>query len=148
MKISTTFFGSQEINEQENLVFPHGLLGLERCTRFKLFHEEGKPTVFWLQSLDDPGVTFSIAPPSMFGLGYEFTLTDAEAREIDLRDPNDVAVVIILRRAGEEAGAAPLPNHPHITGNIKGPLVINLRSRLGIQKVLPRLEQTTLLRAV
>jgi flagellar assembly factor FliW len=147
MKISTTYFGSQEIDEQAVLTFPHGLLGLEQCQRFKLFHEEGKPTVFWLQSLDDPGVTLSIASPAMFGLGYEFSLTDEEARAIDLRDPNDVAVAIILRRA-EEPGASPLPNHPNITGNVNGPLVINLRSRRGMQKVLARLEQTTLLRAV
>jgi flagellar assembly factor FliW len=147
MKISTTFFGQQEISEESIITFAGGLPGFERATRFKLFHEEGKPTVFWLQSVDQPEVMLSVAPPELFGLGYEFALSDDEERQLDLRDPDEAGVFIVLRRAGEDSQATPLPNHPKISANLNAPLIINLRARRGLQKVLPQLEQTTLLRA-
>ncbi|MFA5531959.1 MAG: flagellar assembly protein FliW, partial [Thiohalomonadaceae bacterium] len=67
MQITTRFFGRQEISEEQIITFPRGLAGFEQCKRFKLFHEEGKPSVFWLQSVDAADVTFSVAGPELLG---------------------------------------------------------------------------------
>lgn len=143
MKISTTYFGQQEVDPETLLTFPNGLPGFEDSTRFKLFHEEGKPTVFWLQSVDDPQLTLSIADPAMFNLAYELPLEDADLELLDLKDPNDVVVMIILAQApaGDE-----VPNS-NVRANLKAPLVINGSNRTGMQKVMQEVEQTTLLRA-
>ena len=139
MKISTLYFGEQEISSDTVLQFPAGLPGFESCTRFKLFHEEGKPTVYWLQALDDPSVMFSVTEPQRIGLAYELMLSDAESEALQLEDSTDVAVLVMLSRPDQDG---PVRAHQN------SPLVINLRQRLGLQKSLPRLQEITLLRAV
>jgi flagellar assembly factor FliW len=143
MKISTTYFGPQDVDPDTLLTFPNGLPGFEHATSFKLFHEDGRPTVFWLQSVDDPELALSIADPALFNLAYELPLDDAELELLDLKDPNDVVVMIVLAQA--PAGEA-LPNS-NIRANLKAPLVINGRNRVGMQKIIDAIEQTTLLRA-
>jgi flagellar assembly factor FliW len=147
MKISTRFFGNQDIDENQIITFPRGLPGLEHCKRFKLFHEEGKPSVFWLQAVDDPEVSFSVAFPEMFGFGYELSLDEEEEKLLGLVEPDDAAVLVILRRT-DDADAEPLPGYPKLSGNLRGPLIINTRQRIGMQKVVSRFRQAVLLRAV
>ena len=63
MKIDIERLGLKNVpvDPQTLFAFPEGIAGFEDCKRFKLFHEEGlasTPTVFWLQSVDDPEVMF------------------------------------------------------------------------------------------
>ncbi|MGE0079913.1 MAG: flagellar assembly protein FliW [Thiohalomonadaceae bacterium] len=147
MQIVTRFFGRQDIDEDQLITFPRGLSGFEQCKRFKLFHEEGKPSVFWLQSVDDPDVMFSVAVPEMFGFGYELTLNAEEEKLLGMVEPEDAVVLVMLRRADEEGGE-PLPGYPKLSGNLRAPLIVNTRQRLGLQKIITRFRQATVLRAV
>jgi flagellar assembly factor FliW len=136
MKINSTSFGTHEIDPDSILTFPQGIPGFENCTRFKLFHEDkAQPVVHWLQSIDDPNVAFSVVDPAKFGLNYEITLTDEEAAQLRVVNTADVAVMLIAYKpqAGAAAGA-------NISANINGPILINTRARLGMQKVLVGLE--------
>jgi flagellar assembly factor FliW len=145
MKIHSTQFGDQEIDRDSLLSFPLGMSGFESHRQYKLFHEEGKPTVFWLQSLDDADLMFSAAAPELFNIAYEFALTDAEAAALQLEDAADAVVLVLLSRPGEGAPSSEvLPVHAHL----KGPLVVNPKKRLAIQKVMHSLERHTLLREV
>ena len=58
MKIDIERLGLKNVTiDPETLFsFPEGIAGFEDCKRFKVFHEEGKTTVFWLQSVDDVAV--------------------------------------------------------------------------------------------
>lgn len=147
MQITTHFFGRQEISAEQIITFPRGLAGFEQCKRFKLFHEEGKPSVFWLQSVDAADVTFSVAIPEMFGFGYELTLGAEEEKLLGLVEPEDAVVLVMLRRTGEEGGE-PLPGYPKLSGNLHGPIIVNVRQRVGLQKLITRFRQATVLRAV
>lgn len=70
MKFTLPCFGSEQVEiEPESIItFPAGLPGFEGCIRFKMFHEVGKLTVLWLQSLDDPAVAFSLGDPALLNL--------------------------------------------------------------------------------
>jgi flagellar assembly factor FliW len=137
MKANTIRFGELDINPETILTFPRGLLGLENCTRFKLLHnvEKDAPVVFFMQSLDDPAVTFSVVNPAQFGINYEFLLSDEETDLLQSVEPNDLAVALMVYKpmganaAKDEAGGG-------ISANINGPLVLNLGKKLGLQKVL------------
>lgn len=123
--------------------FPDGLAGFEDCRRFNLFHPETEggalPRYFILQSVDDPTLAFHIADPEMFGFNYEISLTDVEIATLDLADPSEAAVVVILVKDTLPGGAAPL------RANLKAPLVLNVRARRGIQHVFSSLDyQVTL----
>jgi len=139
VKISTLYFGEQEFSDDTVLHFPAGLPGFEQCVHYKLFHEEGKPTVYWMQALDDPTVMFSVTEPLRIGLAYELMLSDAESEALQIEDSADVTMLVILSR--------PEPDGP-VQVHQNSPLVVNLEQRVGLQKSLPRLQEITLLRAV
>jgi flagellar assembly factor FliW len=135
MKINSTRFGTHEIDPESILTFPQGIPGFENCTRFKLFHEDkAQPVVHWLQSIDDPNVSFSVVDPAKFGLNYEITLTDEEVKQLSVENTGDIAVMLIAYKP--QAGTA----GANVSANINGPILLNTRTRLGMQKVLVGLE--------
>ena len=150
MQINTALFGTQEINDNDVITFPQGIPGFENNTQFKVFHEEGKPTVHWLQSVDDGELFFSVMEPQLLNLGYEFSLTDEQSALIDLQDTDELAVVLILSKNGSQTSdnSEAVPSDASIRANLTGPVVINVRSRKAVQVSLPRVERVTLIRAV
>ncbi len=133
MKIDLPRFNLKDVpvNQETVLNFPRGLVGFEDKQRFSIFHEEGKPTVFWLQSLDDPQLSFSIVPPDAIDVAYEIELSDEENQLLQLARPEDALVVVILYReaAGEDG-------KNRISASTRSPLVINMARRIGMQKIL------------
>lgn len=140
MKIDIAKFGLTDVpvNPETVFSFPQGLVGFENARRFTLFHEEGKPTVFWLQSLDDPQLAFSVVPPESIDVQYEMELSDEDCALIDLKDPAEAVVVVILYREAAD--------HGKIAANTRSPLVLNTRSRLGMQKLLREFHPSLLYR--
>lgn len=138
MEIKSRFFGDQTIDPSTIISFPNGIPGFEDQTRFKLFHQEGNPVIFWLQSLDDDSLVFSVAQPSIFNINYSFTLTDAEEATLGIENPADILILIILHKDEDDQGN----QKPTIKGSINSPLIINSAKRIGLQKVLARVEQS------
>lgn len=133
MNIDSPTSGSLGSAPERVIEFPVGLAGFEHLHRYSLFHPETEagaaPKYFILQSLDDPDIAFNIADPALFGFNYEISLSDAESAALDLADPSEAAVVVILVKDGGELRA-----------NLKAPLVVNTRTRRGIQHVFASLQ--------
>ena len=140
MKIDIERLGLKNVvvDPETLFTFPDGLAGFEHCKRFKLFHEEGKPTVFWLQCVDDPDVMFPMVAPEQLDLEYQIELSDEDCSLIDLRDGVDAAVVVIIYRDSAQEGK--------IAANTHSPVVLNLKSRKGMQKVLKSIEPALVFR--
>ncbi|MDO9103952.1 MAG: flagellar assembly protein FliW [Methylovulum sp.] len=136
MEIRTSLFGEQIIDPNTVITFPQGIPGFEDKTAYKLFHQDGNEIIYWLQSLDDEDLGFSVADPAHFNINYLFVLTDEEEQLLKLSDINDLAFLLILQK-NENDGQQPM-----IKGTLSSPLVINTKTRLGIQKILPRIEQS------
>lgn len=132
MNIDTPSSGSLDVAPERVIEFPAGLAGFEDLRRYSLFHPEAKaggmPSYFILQSLDDPAIAFNIADPAAFGFSYEITLSDGESAALDLADPAEAAVVVIL-----------VKENGQLRANLQAPLVLNLRTLRGIQHVFSRL---------
>ncbi|WP_160142003.1 flagellar assembly protein FliW [Nitrincola tapanii] len=150
MQINTALFGPQEIQDDEIITFPQGLPGFESSKGFKVFHEEGKPTVHWLQSIEDEELCFSVMEPQLLNLGYEFILSDEQCQLIDLQEQDEFAVVVLLYKNGNTtpSEAESIPAHQTIQANLAAPVVINVRSRKAIQVLLPKTERITLIRSI
>lgn len=137
MEIQSKLLGNQHVNDDSIIHFPQGLPGFEDQKRFKLFHQEGSEIVYWLQSVDQDDLLFSVAHPTSFNINYQFVLTDAEEQLLQVHSNDELLVLIVLHKDSEtEAGK------PTIKGSIKSPLVINTGKRLGLQKVLVTIEQS------
>ena len=137
MDIQSKLLGNQEVNPETIITFPRGIPGFEDETRFKLFHMEGSEIVYWLQSLDNEELTFSVAHPSHFNINYSFVLTDEEEQLLELQSSDDLLILILLHKDEESESGKPT-----IKGSIKSPLLINTQKRIGLQKVLVRIEQS------
>lgn len=145
MKIDTTRFGELEINPDAILTFPRGLPGFEEYKRYQLLHEGNPgPVVYYLQSLDDPAVAFSIVDPTLFGLNYEFALSDDEEALLQAGDSAGLVVVLMVYKPVEIVAGEKTIFRDSISANINGPLVLNLDKKLGMQKVLvgPKVDLT------
>lgn len=140
MKISSPVVGEIEVSPERVLTFPAGLPGFEACRQFALLHAEGNdaPQLFMLQSLDDADVGFTVTTPDILGLNYEFALSDAEVDDLQLTDPADVSVLLIVRRDGDN------PVH----ANVMAPLVINTATRRGLQKIIGKVDTSVTLKAI
>ena len=144
MKIDIERLGLKNVTvDPETLfTFPEGLAGFEDCKRFKLFHEEGQTsaaTVFWLQSVDDAEVMFPIVAPEALDIEYQIELSDDDCALIGLAAADDVAVVLVVYRDPAAGGK--------IAANTRSPVILNLKSRKGMQKILQDVHPTLLYRA-
>ncbi|MBL8429767.1 MAG: flagellar assembly protein FliW [Dechloromonas sp.] len=131
MKIDTYLFGAVEVSPEKVVTFPNGLVGFEQSKRFMLAHAEGtaQPTSYTLQSLDEPTLAFEIVDPTTLGFNYELALTDADNALLESPAAEDVLVMQVLFKANEDGKGA-------ITPNLRAPLVINTKARVGLQKVM------------
>ncbi len=136
MEIKSKYFGIQSVDPDTIITFPQGVPGFESETRFKLFHQEGSDVVYWLQSVDNEELVFSVAHPGNFNINYHFSLTDEEEKLLVVDNSEDLLLLIILHKNEDESA------QPTIKGSIKSPLVINTKTRLGMQKVLAEVEQS------
>lgn len=144
MKIDIDQFNLKDVPVNPDVVFnfPQGLTGFEDCKRFTLFHEEGKPTVFWLQSLDNPQLAFSVVPPEAIDVEYQIELSDEDTTLLGLQNPAEALVVVVIyREAANAAGGG------KIAASTRSPLVLNPRTCIGMQKVLREVHPSVVYRA-
>lgn len=131
MKVDTYLFGAVEVSPEKVITFPEGLVAFEGSKRFMLAHEDNSdhPSSYTLQSLDDPGLAFQIVDPTSIGFNYELELSDAENALLQSPTDEDVVVMqVLFKKEGDgKADIAP---------NLRAPLIINTRARVGIQKVM------------
>jgi flagellar assembly factor FliW len=145
MKIDIDRFGLKnvQVDPVTLFTFPKGLAGFENCKRFKLFHEEGGGTVFWLQSVEDTSVAFPIVSPDAIDVAYEIELSDEDCALIGVEDVSDVVIVVIVYR--EETGKG--PDGGQIAANTLSPVILNLKTRTGMQKILQEVHPSLVYRA-
>lgn len=137
-KINSSRYGLIEVEDDRVILFPLGLAGFEGLTRYALLHPENEePKYYILHSLEDADVSFNITDPSIFGFSYEITVDEALGQALDQPDTPeataDNVVLVILAKEGE--------NTP-LRANLKGPLILNLKTRRGVQHTFTRLDYT------
>lgn len=139
MEINTRY-GRQVVARSSLLDFPEGLPGFEELRQYKLFHEEGKSTVYYLQSTEDPDIRLPLVTPESCKIDYRIELTDEELDKLKVESADDIVVVVTLSDNPDNKGAG-------ITANFMAPIIINAQSRIGIQKTLNRVDGGVVIQA-
>jgi len=133
MKILSRAYGTIEIEEQQVIDFPNGILGFEDHGQFAFLDAHQKP-FYWLQSLVDPQVAFILIKPSFFCDNYAPGIPLEELTDIGAENWEDVIVFAIVT----------IPEHTNImTANLQGPIYLNKKSRKGKQYISPKDEYRT-----
>lgn len=128
MILNTKHFGSIEINEKGIIIFEQGLPGFQDAKQFVVLYGQSDDSPFcWLQSVDDPALAFAMVDPNAIVPDYNVNIDDDIAQQLDIEDPKDViyyAIVVVPEDISQ------------MTANLKAPIVINLRSRKGMQVIM------------
>lgn len=132
MLVQTSRFGDVDIAEDRVIVFPKGLLGFASFTRFCLLEPANDACFFWLQSLEDPSLAFVVTDPSLFVADYSVPIRPEQVAELGLDRFEDAKVLVIVNKIEQT-----------LTGNLQGPVVINVNNRQAEQLVLVDKRWTT-----
>ena len=124
MQIHTERFGVVEIEPEDFIFFPNGLIGFEDCQHWILLADAHNDAVAWLQSINRPDVAMPIVSPRRFVPDYRLRVTRAELEPLQLGEVHAAHVVVIASRTNGS-----------LTLNLKAPVVINLDRGLGRQVI-------------
>jgi flagellar assembly factor FliW len=128
MKISTTRCGPVEVAEHEVIEFERGLFGFEAVHRYVLLNHAEKSPIKLLQAVDRPELAFAVMEPFLICPDYDLSLSEEEAARIGWWEEPGILVFVVL-------GMSDPPSQ--MTANLKGPILVNLASRRGLQVVMP-----------
>lgn len=134
MIIESTRLGQLEVANEDLIDFPKGLPGFENEKRFTLLPCEVNSPFAYLQSVEDPNLTFLVVEPFSFFLDYEFSLDDDVISSLNLSSenlPRIFNIVTVPERAEE------------MTANLLAPVIMNPVQRIAKQIVLEKANYTT-----
>ena len=126
MVVETKTMGKVEVSDGQLIKFPSGLFGFADYHDFALIDCHIKPLI-WMQSLDEKELAFLLLDPFIVCPDYEADIDDEELARIGIQDPADVLLLSII--------TVPNDGSP-VTTNLRGPLVINKKGRIGMQVIL------------
>jgi len=125
MIIETSRFGQLEVDEERLISFPAGLLGFPDHRRFALVQTGEESGFYWLQCVDCQELAFVVTDPRLFVPDYRAPIKAEELGKLGLDTVDGAQVFIIVNKVDNL-----------LTGNLQGPLVVNVRTRVGKQLVL------------
>jgi len=127
MNIESQRFGTLEINDDEVLSFPEGVIGFPSEQRFVLVPHHGSGYIAWLQSVSSPEVAFPVVSAHAFGDEYPDVPVLSAAEEAGVEGPDEALAVMVVLCA--------LSGQP-ATINLLAPIVVNATTRKGAQVIL------------
>jgi flagellar assembly factor FliW len=127
IQIQTSRFGHVECQEEDQLLFPEGILGFADLRKFVLLDDPSDEIFAWLQSCEIPQIAFPVLEPELFTANYQLNLTKHDLESLDLKKASQTRSFAIIT----------VPEDPtQMTANLKAPVVINTEKRTARQIVL------------
>lgn len=124
MDIQTTRFGPLQVEAEDLIRFPAGLLGLENHREWVLLTDMGNDCLGWLQSVTSPEIALAVVSPRRFVPTYQLRVSKHELEPLHLGDLKQAQVLVVVGK-----------NDRTHTLNLKAPLVIHPEQRLGRQVI-------------
>lgn len=129
MQLATTRFGTIEIDPETIITFTQPIIGFPDFRRFVLLPGPQDGVLYWLQSTDSGQLAFLLMDPAPVVEGYSVTLSEFELSELAAVSMEELQVFTLVV----------VPADPSLVRtNLKAPVVINPRQRLGKQTVLEK----------
>lgn len=132
MIVNTSRFGQVQVDAEQTLTFPKGLLGFPKYTRYVLIRPSEDSFFYWMQSTQAADLAFVVTDPSLFVPTYRVPFKQEQMVELGITGPEDAYVLVIVNKHGYM-----------LTGNLQGPLVIHASKQIGEQLVLSDRRFTT-----
>lgn len=128
IQATSSRFGAFDIDNDSVLTFPSGLLGFPESRRYVLLDHDTEAPFKWLQSLDEPAVAFVIIDPDLLQADYRIEASADAMAEVLGSDAGELSTAVILTIPSDDPSC--------MTANLRGPLLMNRRTKLCKQLVL------------
>jgi len=116
--MSVTFqsirFGVVEIDDEDVIEFPLGLIGLGGL-RYTLLDRNPGSGFLWLHAVDEPALALPVVSPFQFFAGFSLEIAPEDRERTGLEDVSGATLYVTVRAT---------PNPLDITANLRAPLVI------------------------
>ena len=138
-QLSSTRFGTIEVDESAVIEFPAGLIGLPG-TRWVLLAAGPESPFQWLHSLEQADLALPVTNPWNFFPGYAVELSDADTERVGGDDPEAVEVLVTVRASSELSQFSANLRAPIVIREGRGYQVINeaadapMRAPLGLER--------------
>ena len=134
MLIQTSRFGEIEVEVNQIITFPSGLVGFSEDHKFVIREDDAAAPFLWLQSVDSNGLAFVMIEPHVSVSNYELELTQEHLNKLNAKNIEELRVFVLVTMAKEIKD---------VTINLQGPLLFNPEKRLGLQFIIPDRKYTT-----
>ena len=126
--VPTTRFGTLEVEEDIIIHLIEGIIGFEQWKRYVVVHHDNNSSFRWLQALDHAGIAFPILEPREFRPDYAPTISNADARALQITADTPVLMFSII--------TVPQGKPQEMTANLLGPIIINGFTHQGKQVIV------------
>lgn len=130
MKAATRLFGEIEIDESKIITFEDGIIGFSDMKKFTLIFDEekeGRPSISWLQSMDEPEIAFPVMDPLFVCETYNPSVEDELLKNLGTIKEDNLYVLVTVT----------VPqNIKELAVNLKAPIVINTDTRKASQIIV------------
>ncbi|WP_010239576.1 flagellar assembly protein FliW [Clostridium arbusti] len=127
MELKTKYHGTIEYSEDEMIHFKKGMPGFLDLKKFLLFPVEENDFFSVLHSVEDNSIGFIVVSPFNIKKDYKIELNDTVLKDLNIKEQKDVLIFNTVTLSSEVT---------KITSNLKAPIVINIKDRLGEQIIL------------
>lgn len=127
MKIITKYHGIREYENEDIITFKNGLPGFEDLKNFIIFPVEENEVFSILHSIEDEKIGFVVISPFYVRKDYEINLSDDCINELKIKSHEDVMLLNTVTLNSDVN---------NITTNLKAPIIINIKAKLGEQIIL------------
>ncbi|MDV6034789.1 MAG: flagellar assembly protein FliW [Phycisphaera sp. RhM] len=124
MRIETQRFGNITVDQDQLLLFPAGLIGMETLRDWALLPDSENPAVAWLQSASRGDRALPLISPRAFFPDYRVQVSRRELAGLHMRPGTELYV---LTTVSGHSGK--------LTTNLRSPILLNLSRRLGCQVI-------------
>lgn len=128
MHVVSTRFGSMNVPAEALLTFPSGLLGFPDWTRYVMLDHDTDAPFKWLHCTEEASLAFVVIDPALFNQNYQVTISPEARVEVEGNETDELSLAVILTIPSDDPSA--------VTANLRGPLLMNPRTRLCKQLVL------------
>lgn len=116
-----------EYSDADVIGFEAGVPGFEGLKKFLLtMNPEHEPFV-WLYSIDNPNIRFLMVNPLLFRPDYSPNMHKEQITDLQVDHPDDLMLFVIVTLN---------PNPKLSTVNMAGPILINIKRKIGKQVIL------------
>ncbi len=134
--IKSRFLGEVEVDEGNLLDFGGSIMGFEEYSKFYLLDNNDENSIFKvLQSADKEDLSWIVIDPFIPFPDYELEVHDGDIASLGIQSQKDVIALVMVTIVDGD--------YQNMTANLLGPIIINIKNKLGKQCIIKSDKYTT-----